>query len=291
MENDGGFKFQISYDFAAHDVMLHQKKKIIEITMMITCCCPKVNDKRQPIPTTFIDTLFKIVRGRGLVRRSSANDHFFTVEITALRTASSDFWIFPLPSFFITTVHDQKGHQRNCSPCNSPSLKDKEWTCNCCSVIWCSLCCLGWAGRCSMYLRDPSENMHALEMSLTPISPSTWKAKTGCWSRQQEGKIRSLENFYQGLVGFTATATVGPILRHEGAFQTRRNEPDQHHRKRQVPANPMDNWSWQRTFNSCVIHHTLRIHSYVSYLTVREMRERGSVWRFFDEKYSNTIIK
>jgi hypothetical protein len=55
--------------------------EIIEITMMITRCGQMVNDKRQPIPTTFIDTLFKIVSGRGLV----------TVEITVLRTASSDF--------------------------------------------------------------------------------------------------------------------------------------------------------------------------------------------------------
>jgi hypothetical protein len=56
--------------------MLHQKKKIIEITMMITRCGQMVNDKRQPMAITPIDTLFKIVRGRGLVRSSSANDDF-----------------------------------------------------------------------------------------------------------------------------------------------------------------------------------------------------------------------
>jgi hypothetical protein len=33
------------------------------------------NDKRTPMVTTPIDTLFKIVRGRGLVRRSGAKDH------------------------------------------------------------------------------------------------------------------------------------------------------------------------------------------------------------------------
>jgi hypothetical protein len=54
----------------------HPKSKITEITMMITHCHPRVNDKRPSIATTFIDRLFKIVRGRGLVRRSSANDHF-----------------------------------------------------------------------------------------------------------------------------------------------------------------------------------------------------------------------
>jgi hypothetical protein len=54
-----------------------QNPKIeIMITMMITRCHPIVNDKRPPIATTFIDKLFKIGRGRGLVRRSSANDHF-----------------------------------------------------------------------------------------------------------------------------------------------------------------------------------------------------------------------
>jgi hypothetical protein len=67
IKNDGGFKFQISYEFAAHDVMLHQKKKIIEITMMITRCHPRVNDKRPPMETVFIDMLFKIIKGRGLV--------------------------------------------------------------------------------------------------------------------------------------------------------------------------------------------------------------------------------
>jgi hypothetical protein len=50
--------------------------KIIEITRMITRCGQMVNDKRQPIPIAPIDRLFKIVRGRGLVRRSGANDHF-----------------------------------------------------------------------------------------------------------------------------------------------------------------------------------------------------------------------
>jgi hypothetical protein len=55
---------------------IQKSSKITEITMMITRCRPRVNDKRQPIPTTFIDKLFKIGRGRGLVRRSSENDYF-----------------------------------------------------------------------------------------------------------------------------------------------------------------------------------------------------------------------
>jgi hypothetical protein len=44
--------------------------------MMITRCHPRVNDKRPPKATSFIDTLFKTVRGRGFVRRSSEKDYF-----------------------------------------------------------------------------------------------------------------------------------------------------------------------------------------------------------------------
>jgi hypothetical protein len=44
--------------------------------MMITRFGQMVNDKRPPKATSFINTLFKIVRGRGLVRRSRANNHF-----------------------------------------------------------------------------------------------------------------------------------------------------------------------------------------------------------------------
>jgi hypothetical protein len=75
IKNDGGSKFEIRV-ILVRDVTDSQIIKNRPITMMITCCGPMGNDKRQPIPTTFIDTLFKIVRGRGLVKRSSANDHF-----------------------------------------------------------------------------------------------------------------------------------------------------------------------------------------------------------------------
>jgi hypothetical protein len=75
-------KQQKALNFKFPMILLHvtscctKKKKIIEITMMITCCGQMVNNKGPPIATTPIDTLFKIVRGRGLVRRSSANDDF-----------------------------------------------------------------------------------------------------------------------------------------------------------------------------------------------------------------------
>ena len=87
-----------------------QKKKIIEITMMITRCGPMVNDKRQPIPTTPIDTLFKIVRGRGLVRRSSANDHFLLLICSFCTLLAVYFEYFVLPLIFNGTVNDQKRH-------------------------------------------------------------------------------------------------------------------------------------------------------------------------------------
>jgi hypothetical protein len=58
--------------------MLHQKKKIIEITMMTTGCHPRVNDKRPPIATTPIEMLCLIVSGGGLVRRSSATTIFYS---------------------------------------------------------------------------------------------------------------------------------------------------------------------------------------------------------------------
>jgi hypothetical protein len=60
IQNDGGLKFQISYDFGACDVMLHQKK-FIEITMMITRCCPIGNDKRPLMATAPIEILYLIV--------------------------------------------------------------------------------------------------------------------------------------------------------------------------------------------------------------------------------------
>jgi hypothetical protein len=66
------FLFEIS-----NFTIQNPKKKIIEITMMITRFGQMVNDKRLLLATTPIAMLCIIVSRRGLVRRSSANDPFY----------------------------------------------------------------------------------------------------------------------------------------------------------------------------------------------------------------------
>jgi MFS-type transporter involved in bile tolerance (Atg22 family) len=76
--------------------------EIIEITMMITRFGQMVNYKRPPKPSSFINTLFKIVRGRGLVRRSRANDHFLLLICSFYALVAVIFKYLQLCRFLMT---------------------------------------------------------------------------------------------------------------------------------------------------------------------------------------------
>jgi hypothetical protein len=74
IKNDRVFEFEFRM-ILVRDVMCQNHHIKNDHGMLLLSCFCGI-DKGPPLPTTFIDTLFKIVRGRRLVRRSSANDHF-----------------------------------------------------------------------------------------------------------------------------------------------------------------------------------------------------------------------
>jgi hypothetical protein len=80
-----------------------------KITMMITRCGQMVNDNRPPIATTPIEMICLIVYERGLVRRSSANDHFLLLICSFSALAAAIFECLQLCQFLISMYMTKRG--------------------------------------------------------------------------------------------------------------------------------------------------------------------------------------